>query len=127
MATLMLDTHVVAWLYAGKIEKVPAAAQRRLESDTLLVSPMVGLELEYLHEIGRLRERSQVVVADLRQRLGLRVAEAPFVLVASAAAELSWTRDPFDRLIAAHALACETSLLTADTTMHKHLALAVWG
>jgi PIN domain nuclease of toxin-antitoxin system len=43
-----------------------------------------------------------------------------------AAADLSWTRDPFDRLIAAHAIVANASLVTADDTIREHLPLAVW-
>jgi PIN domain nuclease of toxin-antitoxin system len=44
----------------------------------------------------------------------------------NAAQGLSWTRDPFDRLIAAHAIVADALLLTADETIRKHLPLATW-
>lgn len=40
--------------------------------------------------------------------------------------ELAWTRDPFDRLICAQALADAAPLLTADRTVHEHLDMTVW-
>ncbi|HLG72825.1 MAG TPA: type II toxin-antitoxin system Phd/YefM family antitoxin [Chloroflexota bacterium] len=40
--------------------------------------------------------------------------------------KITWTRDPFDRLIAAHALATDTPLLTKDETIRQHLPLAWW-
>lgn len=46
---------------------------------------------------------------------------------AHAAAGLTWTRDPFDRMIAAHAIVADTPLLTADRTILDHLPLASWG
>ena len=49
-----LDTHVVAWLYEGLVEKLSSPARQAIEDSTLLFSPMVELELQYLHEIGRL-------------------------------------------------------------------------
>ena len=39
---------------------------------------------------------------------------------------LSWARDPFDRMIAAHCLVEQTPLLTADGAIREHLPLAVW-
>ena len=49
-----LDTHVVVWLYTGEIERLSDAAVEALEAEELIVSPMVQLELTFLHEIGRL-------------------------------------------------------------------------
>jgi PIN domain nuclease of toxin-antitoxin system len=46
--------------------------------------------------------------------------------VIQAATGLSWTRDPFDRLISAHAIVTNSPLITADETIREHLALAVW-
>jgi PIN domain nuclease of toxin-antitoxin system len=44
-----------------------------------------------------------------------------------AAMSLSWTRDPFDRLIAAHAIVANSPLITADETILENLSLATWG
>lgn len=40
---------------------------------------------------------------------------------------LSWTRDPFDRLIVANALADGADLVTADERIRQHTDIAVWG
>jgi len=122
-----LDTHVVVWLYAGLLDKFPTAAQGRLEQEKLVISPMVALELQYLYETRRTTEPGYLVVRDLESRIGLTVAETAFIDVAAAAASLSWTRDPFDRLIAAQAVVENVPLLTADRTIRANLALAVWG
>ena len=37
-----------------------------------------------------------------------------------------WTRDPFDRLIAAQAIVADAPLVTADRTILEHLPLATW-
>jgi PIN domain nuclease of toxin-antitoxin system len=39
----------------------------------------------------------------------------------------SWTRDPLDRLVAEEARPEGARLVTADTSMRKHLDLAVWS
>ncbi len=126
MATLMLDTHVVAWLYSGRIDKLPEKAKGRLESDALMVSPMVVLELQYLYEIGRLAVGADVVIEDLGRRIGLSLCDTPFDIIARAALALSWARDPFDRLIAAQCLVEQAPLLTADGNLREHLSLAIW-
>jgi PIN domain nuclease of toxin-antitoxin system len=43
-----------------------------------------------------------------------------------AAAGLTWTRDPFDRLIAAHAILSGAPLLTADRRILANLPQATW-
>jgi len=37
-----------------------------------------------------------------------------------------WTRDPFDRLIVAHAIKANCNLLTKDEKIRKNYAHAVW-
>lgn len=90
-------------------------------------SPIVELELAYLFEVGRVTEPPRAPLEVLGRSIGLAVAEASASDLVGAALDLSWTRDPFDRLIAAHAIASGANLLTADRTMLKHLPLAVWG
>ena len=126
-ALLHLDTHVAAWLYAGATDRFPANLLDRLASATLRISPMVALELTYLHEIGRLTEPAHRILGELDRSIGLRIDDLPFGAVVVAAERLSWTRDPFDRLIAAQAIAASCELATKDAAMHQHLAeTAVW-
>jgi PIN domain nuclease of toxin-antitoxin system len=87
---------------------------------------MVELELTYLYEIGRVTEPPSAPLSALRRTFGLRVADVSLAELTRAAADLSWTRDPFDRLIAAHAIVANASLVTADDTIREHLPLAVW-
>lgn len=63
----------------------------------------------------------------MRQSIGLQVADASLADVAGAAADLTWTRDPFDRLIAAQAIAANAPLVTADRTILANLPLATWA
>ena len=123
---IYLDTHVVVWLYTGLVEKLSAHAKQLIESDTLVISPIVKLELVYLHETKRITRTSQVIIHDLENRLGLITCDLPFDDIINKANSLSWTRDPFDRLIAANAIANQSKLLTKDKTIRKHIKLAVW-
>ena len=122
-----LDTHTVVWLYAGELTRFPAGARRRIEREELRISPIVALELEYLHEIGRISEGASTVLQDLAGTLGLAEDEGDFGVVVAAARGLIWTRDPFDRLIVGHAAAFGTSLLTKDRTIRRHYRHAIWG
>lgn len=121
-----LDTHVVAWLYAGQVAKLSVRAKRWLDRGRLRVSPAVVLELEYLFEIGRVRRRGADVLADLAQRLGIDVCDHAFAAVAARACDLVWTRDVFDRLIVAQASLGRDRLLTRDGQIHKHYPKALW-
>lgn len=121
-----LDTHIVAWLYEGASHKIPNTLLNTLEQSALEVSPMVWLELQYLFDLKRVNEPARVVIEFLGRKLGLRVSQLPFHHVVSTATEIGWTRDPFDRLIVAQALAAGAALATADKTIHKHCASALW-
>jgi PIN domain nuclease of toxin-antitoxin system len=128
MATLTyLDTHVVAWLFAGRLELLPAGARKILEAGELLISPAVELELEYLFEIQRVVRPGREVVETLRQEIGLKVCDLPFPQVIDAARAQSWTRDPFDRILVGQAAVRKDPLLTKDDHIRRHYALARWN
>jgi PIN domain nuclease of toxin-antitoxin system len=117
---------VVVWLYAGDLRRFSPTVRRRLENEDLRISPMVVLEVQYLHEVGRISENAGNVISDLSLKLGLAQVEGDFSSVAAAAVGLSWTRDPFDRLIVAHAAINGVALLTKDRTIRRHYRQAVW-
>lgn len=121
-----LDTHVVVWLYEGELDLFPAAARRLLDAEPLAVSPMVALELTLLHEIGRTGGPAAVVLAELGRSIGLTISQTPFPSVVDAASALDWTRDPFDRLICAHAVVDGAVLLTKDRRIRGRLDRARW-
>ncbi len=87
---------------------------------------MVLLELAYLHEIGRLSATPDQILARALHGLGLEEAEEPFGAVVEQAMAMSWTQDPFDRVIAAQAVAAGARLLTRDETIREHLDIAFW-
>jgi PIN domain nuclease of toxin-antitoxin system len=88
---------------------------------------VVELELAYMHEIGRARDPVLVILAALRQSIGLEIADASLAELIHAAVGLDWTRDPFDRLIAAQAIVADAPLITADRTILANLPLATWS
>lgn len=87
---------------------------------------MVILELNILKEIGRIDGSGPEIAEHLRLDIDLGIAESSFHRVAMAACDISWTRDPFDRLIAAHAMADDVPLITRDRNMLEHCPVAVW-
>lgn len=121
-----LDTNVLLYIYDERTQIIPAPAQQRIETEALSFSPMVELELWYLWEIGRLTTPVDTVLGELAGALELNVSSAPFRSVVRIANSLSWTRDPFDRIIAAQSLADQADLITSDQTLRKHLPSAFW-
>jgi PIN domain nuclease of toxin-antitoxin system len=90
------------------------------------VSPAAVLELELLHEIGRLRPTAAKLTAAVASSVGLRVCELPFWTVVEIGLKEKWGRDPFDRPIVANAKASGASLVTKDQKIHQHYSNAVW-
>jgi PIN domain nuclease of toxin-antitoxin system len=123
---IYLDTHVVVVLYLGQLDKLSQAASAAMEADNLKISPAVVLELEYLHEIGRLREPARTVLVGLASAIGLHVCDLPFPAVLDRALDEKWTRDPFDRLVVAHARLAGCSLVTRDERIRLHYEAALW-
>jgi PIN domain nuclease of toxin-antitoxin system len=121
-----LDTHVVVWLYEGKIEKLSRPAAEQVKNDSLLISPAVVLELELLHEIHLITRTSQTIVDRLSSEIGLEVCGLPFAEVAQSAVHQKWVRDPFDRIIVAQAGVNEAALITKDEKIRHHYKRAVW-
>ena len=116
---ILLDTNAVIWLDRNHRRARPLA---RL-SAPLAVSPATLLELQFLTEAGRIRFQGRGLagfVADERWT----VDEPPAADWFTRAAEESWTRDPFDRLIVAHARLRRCRLATGDTTILGHLRAA---
>ena len=122
-----LDTHVVLWLAAGKVNRLSPKAKGLLDKSELLLSAMAFLELEYLHELGRTRFRAGDLLKKVEHETDLRLCDLPFSTVANAALDEKWTRDPFDRLIVANAKANGFAwLITADQVIPKFYPRAVW-
>lgn len=114
---ILLDTNAVLFLLGGH------RRARVLDSHagSLRFSPLVLLELRFLEEVGRGRFRVRDPTRAAREDGRWEVDDPPLAAVIERAMELSWTRDPFDRLIAAHALTRRWRLATSDETMLEHL------
>lgn len=123
---IYLDTHVVAWLYAGRIDLFPSYVQKIISSDKLLISPIVALELQYLFEVGRVSKKSTDVLFDLGKRIGLKTCEHPLNEVIENAIKQKWTRNPFDRIIVAQASIHSTKIATKDETIRENYKHTIW-
>lgn len=122
------DTHVLVWLAGGEQSRIPRPVLELIESEQVSYSPMARLELTYLHEIGRIGLPADRVLSHLRRTIGAGEDGTAFSDVVEEASLLEWTRDPFDRLIAAQAIAAGCPLATGDRVLRDSLPdHTVWG
>jgi len=121
-----LDTHVIVWLYEGMVEKLVKDARRAIDSSNLIASPAAVLELEFLHEIGRLKPTATKVMTALAAEIGLQICDMTFRTVVDRALLEAWGRDPFDRLIVANAKAASAPLATKDPKILDNYARGIW-
>jgi PIN domain nuclease of toxin-antitoxin system len=124
---IYLDTHVVIWLYAGDPRRLTPAACAAIEAEAdCRISPVVELELGYMREVRRLSHAPDTIISELERTIGLVRCPEPLAAIVGAALPLTWTRDPFDRLITAHAALTGSTLITPDTTIRAHYPTALW-
>src|SRR5207249_202465 len=101
--TTLLDTHFSLWM---------ALRSKRLRAYPWIdhyspwtVSPVSLLEIVLLGEAGRLQVRHTEFLERLRADRRFVIDDVGVTLLVTAAIRLAWTRDPFDRLLAAHSAA----------------------
>jgi PIN domain nuclease of toxin-antitoxin system len=122
-----LDTNTVVFLHSGMLNRISAKAQRQIDTSDLLISPMVLLEMQMLFEKGKIKYDANRILSDLNQQIGLSVCQLPMSIVANSALSMVWTRDPGDRLIAAHADASNRApLVTSDRIIQEHYPNTIW-
>ena len=122
-----LDTQVTVWLCQRQLERIPRRAQAAIEESDILLSPIVLLELQYLYEIKKISQPSQLLFNQLASQIGARLCDYSFGAVVQTALFETWTHDPFDRLIVAHAKANGYApLITSDADIRKHYSGSVW-
>jgi len=113
---ILLDTHAAIWLARGdRRTRVLNGLPR------LYLSPATVLELQFLAEVGRVRFTSSVSAATFASDTRWRMDEPPAGRWFETACDVGWTRDPFDRLLAAHARLRRWKLATADEVLLSQL------
>jgi PIN domain nuclease of toxin-antitoxin system len=120
-----LDAHVAVWAYASR-SRLSSSARRLVARGSCQVSPIVLLEIEMLFELRRVAADATAILTRLSEQIDLTVCDTPLVRVVETARAFAWTRDPFDRLIVANAMADGARLLTADETILANFKDAVW-
>lgn len=125
---LLLDTHALLWFQAGD-RRLSRTARQAIEAEDadLIVSAATIWEMASKSGLGRLRLPGTVAAYMVD-----RIAQGYRVLAVSGAhaarvEELPWHhRDPFDRLLAAQALAEASPMVTRDRVFRKYGVDVVW-
>lgn len=107
---ILLDTNAILWLLTGH----PRAGPIRDGRHRLVASPVSLLELQLLIEVGRLELAAGVDLAAHISQRGWRLDSPTSQALFEAAIAVGWTRDPFDRLLVAHAHLRRWRLATGD-------------
>ena len=118
----LLDTHFLLWIVLDvpRIDEFPWLENYRPWG----ISPVSLLEVQFLSEVGRLEVKQPDFVDAVSTDPRFVVDEVGLVTLVERAIPLSWTRDPFDRLLAAHSESRRVPLCTLDRRMraeHRYL------
>ena len=113
-------------MYSEKVEKLREQAKELINGHEVVISPVVRLELQYLFEMQRVTDKANEIVFYLSDRIGLKMCDKSLNTIVSGALDLSWTRDPFDRIIVANAAINQNILVTKDQNILENYEKAIW-
>ena len=113
---ILLDTNALIWLLTGHRRARPLVRLPRL-----YLCPASLLELQLLVEAGRGRLLAGKSLADVARDPRWLQDEPPAGDWFEESLDLTWTRDPFDRLIVAHARLRRWKLATGDAHLAARL------
>jgi len=119
----ILDTHFLIWIAANatRLKKFPWLRNFAPSG----VSPVSLLEVQLLAESGKLKLRPAAFIEGIKSDPRIVMDDVASSVLFQKALELGWTRDPFDRLLAAHSLARRIPTCTTDADIRKHHSLIV--
>lgn len=121
-----LDTHAAIFLWEGRAELFGSGSREILREASLFVSPVVRLELQFLKEVGKLKVEPDQILGSLGSDLGVAMTSDSLEALVTHAMPISWTRDPFDRMLVATALLHQAPLVTRDGRIQENFPGAVW-
>ena len=78
---IYLDTHVVAWLYAGLTDKLTDIAKTLINENEVYISPIVRLELQYLYDIKRIKDEPDAIISYLSEQIDLKICNKTLMIL----------------------------------------------
>ena len=121
---LLLDTHVILWMYA-KPQKISAKAMEAILSGSDMCFSAVSA---WEHGIKRAKlgeaygPKVDVLLNDAR----IEPVDFPFGCHGDAETLPPIHKDPFDRMLIAHARYLECPLITIDEAIHRYPVETIW-
>lgn len=114
---VLLDTHFLVWtvLELPRLDDFPWLDRYRPWG----VSPISFLEIQFLAEVGKLKVKQTEFIEAVGGDSRFIIDEVPLFSLMRQALAHSWTRDPFDRLLAAHSSARRLPLCTLDRRLRR--------
>ena len=123
---IFLDTHAVIWLYSGQLDLFNPKILKLINTEQVCISHIVKLEIQYLYEIKRVKYESNLIIDTLIDEIGLMFSDNNFDSIVRQALQLSFTRDPYDRIIVADASINNSKLISKDRNLKKHYKKTIW-
>lgn len=122
---LLLDTHVLLWIGASDA-RLSQTAREAIASPgaELFVSSVTAYEYEDLRLRGRLGEPDPV--STIVERLDAAVLPYPAEAHRLIVLMPQLHRDPVDRMLVAHALHADMTIVTADRTIPRYPVRTLW-
>lgn len=116
---LLIDTQILVWTATGD-PRLPTEIRDRLVSgsDVLLVSAVTAFEFRDLND--RCRFGADLALAPILERLEATVIAFPASAWLRLAALPDLHRDPVDRMLIAHAIDADLTLVTADKVVRAY-------
>jgi PIN domain nuclease of toxin-antitoxin system len=122
---LIIDTHVLGWC-GGVSRRVSPRAREAIEAaeTPLFVSAVTAWEYADLWQRGRIPEAA--AFEKLQDMLGFQLLDFPASVWMIAARLPNIHRDPADRMLIAHAISADLTLVTADADMRRYPVKSLW-
>ena len=116
---LLIDTNALAWFGAGDPRlSIPARQAMTDGAEELLVSAVTAYEFADLNN--RNRFDADLPLEALLRSLDAEIIDYPAECWLVAASLPDLHRDPVDRLVIAHAMHADLTLVTSDATMREY-------
>jgi PIN domain nuclease of toxin-antitoxin system len=125
LARLLLDTHVLIWVPTGE-PRVSERARDALADGAaeLFVSAVNAYELVAVQRRGTVAMTESI--ADIAGPMGFSVLDLPADIWRIAAGLPDIHRDPIDRMMIAHALHDDLTIVTADKKIRRYPVKTLW-
>jgi PIN domain nuclease of toxin-antitoxin system len=125
LVRLLLDTQLLVWVPTGDPRVSAAAREAMLDPDNeLFTSAIAAFELADLQRRGRIAMSESLDT--FAGALGLSVLDFPGEAWMACSRLPDIHRDPIDRMMIAHAMVGDLTLVTADETMRSYPVRSVW-